>query len=244
MLLTGFQSFDPDAENKLVSDWTTPDDYQDCVRHSTKQGQNQFLAVRALARFMLQNSLNISSRQIQISRHKSGRPIIAVDGQNSDIEISFSHSRNHVGVAITTLGKIGIDVEFAHKVRDFRNMFGQIYADISDIDEFCDDRETGYQIWTSFESFYKASGRHPSTGFLAQQQNSDADSINLIDGHIVGRTHHEKIFKSFTLLCDILAKDEPFRSCWPTPIPADYGVELCEVVSPGAYPDSKVTNLL
>jgi phosphopantetheinyl transferase len=230
MLLTGFQSYDPDAENKLVSDWTTPDDQRDCVRYSTKQGQNQFLAVRALARFMLQDSLNISSKQIQISRQNSGRPIIAVDRQSSGIDISFSHSKNHVGVAMTTLGKVGIDIEFAHKARDFRRMFGQIYDDVSDIDEFCDDRETGYQLWTSIESFYKASGRHPSTRFLAQQLNADADSINLIDDHIVGSSHHENFFLSFTLLCEAQTEEVSFKSRWPDPVSADYGVELSEIV--------------
>lgn len=99
---------------------------------------------------------NINIRRTDLQIGKFGRPYII---NSSGIDFNLSHSGNLIILAITSFGKVGIDVERIENIdlSEFKNVMSSdqwtsIYNSINPLARF-------YEFWTIKESSIKCDGR-------------------------------------------------------------------------------------
>lgn len=126
---------------------------QQQVEGFAPQRQQQFLAGRALLRWLCCQQLQVAPEQVEIVRQANGAPQLTVAGQH--YSCSISHKDQAILVAIAAEGALGLDIE---KIQ-LRKRQAQLIAQFAD--GFMhgiqpDDLAGFYQRWTLAEAVTKA----------------------------------------------------------------------------------------
>jgi len=87
-------------------------------------------------------------KKLTLSHQKDGSPYFK---NEENLNISISHSKGIIALLFDKI-KTGVDIEYI-KNRDFKNILKYFKIDTEDIS-----KEEFYQIWTDFETRYKAKG--------------------------------------------------------------------------------------
>jgi|GEM_PF-328417 len=129
------------------------------------RNRHHFIATRALLRHALTRYTRVSPEQLLFSRTLHGKPFIT----NSPIPLFFnlSHSQNVAALAVTSLGDVGVDIEYMRQ-RDYLKIVERFFHK----DEYeqllnCNEAEREqlfHRMWTLKEAFFKATGSGISQG--------------------------------------------------------------------------------
>lgn len=117
----------------------------------------EFVLSRALARVVLGRRLGCAPPEVPISSTVGGRPGLA---GCETMDFNISHSRRHCAVAVTTRGRIGVDVE---EVADYPERLAGRWCSPDETDWLLRlpgrERARGfYKLWTVKEACGKARG--------------------------------------------------------------------------------------
>jgi 4'-phosphopantetheinyl transferase len=91
---------------------TTPEDRRLARRHRRPLRRAQSLVARGLVRSLLHRETGVPPGTWQLLVEPSGRPSAREGATGRRVEISVSHSRAAVAVAVSEHGTVGIDIEF------------------------------------------------------------------------------------------------------------------------------------
>ncbi len=123
--------------------------------------QSRYCAAGLLSVLLTDSFRDISP--LRIVRTETGRPRL---DDLKDVDISISHSGGIVVVALSTVGRIGVDVEKIRPIEtdDFERVFPaslwrQIFPPDRDAGGADRDEQLFFDAWTRFESVLKADGR-------------------------------------------------------------------------------------
>lgn len=100
---------DVSAHHPLLRHYNCPEDRHQAQQYPHPQRRQQFLAGRALLRWLVQHTMT-PPRSLDILKHANGAPYLRCDGNL--LSCSISHSAGAVLVAIGTDGEtVGVDIE-------------------------------------------------------------------------------------------------------------------------------------
>jgi phosphopantetheinyl transferase len=143
--------------DRLIADWATLPDRVDAARYSRALRSRQSLAVRALARRLLEQELGLKRDQWRLEHDETGRPrLCSLSGAAYDI--SFSHSRDLVACGVAERGRIGVDVEFIDPDRPFEELADAYLSPEEAQQVRRDGARAFYAAWTMHEARTKATG--------------------------------------------------------------------------------------
>jgi 4'-phosphopantetheinyl transferase len=154
------------AETDASADWSvlSAEERSRALRLAPSS-QAVFAAARAGLRRELSMALNMPPGAVPIEVDRLGRPRLPV-GLRDDIDFNLSHAATRVAIAVSTGGRVGIDLEKAHEPGDRRiDMDGLIQeamgpkerARLLRLDGV--ERVLGfYECWTRKEALLKAVG--------------------------------------------------------------------------------------
>lgn len=144
----------------------SPEEQQFAKTFRNEKLKTQHLAVRIAVRQILATYLNQATGKINIAKTIHGKPYLLDYPQ---IQFNLSHSAETLLVAISEIGAIGVDIEYAKPSRrDFSGLvtkcfakaeqdYWQGLAESDKLSEF-------YRFWTRKEAFVKAVGHGISMG--------------------------------------------------------------------------------
>lgn len=111
-----------------------------------------------LAKKALKDALNLSKSSFEIKRDAFNRPYIKTD-QRINADFNISHSNEYVVCAVSSNGRIGIDIEERLPI-DIN--IAQEFLSIDELNSLYKDEENSlhlfYKYWTLKEAFFKAVG--------------------------------------------------------------------------------------
>ena len=127
------------------------------ARYDLARSKRQLLLSRAMLRTVL--ARYVEDEVIQISLGAHGRPQLVGE---SDLSFNLSHSRDRVVVAVTRLGVVGVDVEYAARQRRVEKLIARYFSqreqsallalpESSRLPRF-------YALWALKEAYIKARG--------------------------------------------------------------------------------------
>lgn len=136
------------------SDWVllNAEEQAHALRYHQFQDQVRFIKTRASLRRLLAMRLMSSPKTLHIQADNLGKPRLQA---YSNIEFNVSHSGHYALIALSTIGAIGIDIEYMH--RDVTNLEKLVFTSM--------ERAMGYwsssnfiELWVVKESVLKALG--------------------------------------------------------------------------------------
>jgi phosphopantetheinyl transferase len=120
--------------------------------------QRLFVAGRALMRMALCDKLGSEWRDLRLHHDSLGRPLVS----DSDLSVSMSFSADHVCVAFSGDGDIGIDIERCDPIEDLPELMAYVCAEAerSWLNQLplMERLVAFYQLWTLKEAGLKALG--------------------------------------------------------------------------------------
>ncbi|WP_129308642.1 4'-phosphopantetheinyl transferase superfamily protein [Streptomyces sp. L2] len=152
---------DPDLRNLLGGrDWERFSGLTDPTARS------RFAASRLLVRHAVGAALSVDPGSVELSYKPGGRPYIRGCGQ---IELSLSHTRDLIVVALSGRGRIGVDTELSDRRVRYAAVERSLCspaerARLAHLDEAARNREL-LRIWTLKEAYTKALGQGMRLGF-------------------------------------------------------------------------------
>ncbi len=120
------------------------------------------LAARALLSMVLEARHGLSAEMLRFSKDDRGRPILRSDQKTALPNISISHVRNYVAVAVSDEAAIGIDIEDVTRRANWSEIAKRYFApdewqEISSLPRD-EGRWRFFEIWTQKEAIGKVSG--------------------------------------------------------------------------------------
>jgi 4'-phosphopantetheinyl transferase len=144
--------------------WRSMLDVEELVRANQFRfaaDRNTFTAAHALRRTMLSYATGLPTETWRYVEGPFGKPALAVDDVNRDLQFNISHTHGLVACAIAS-DPIGVDVEAADGSVEFDIMIDQVFAP-EEIQVFKSApwerrRCLFFRFWTLKEAFIKATG--------------------------------------------------------------------------------------
>lgn len=114
------------------------------------------LECRAVLRILLSKYLNTPPEKIAILETKSGKPYI----EHNALFFNVSHTDSAFLIAISKMGRIGVDIELLSGNEDLNSLTDYVFSDDEKLMHFDPGDENRYflKIWTLKEAFLKATG--------------------------------------------------------------------------------------
>ena len=156
------------------------------------------------ALLLLQKTLSlaeIDTRKLKIRRDENGRPFFEGD---ETLDFSISHSEGVVAVALSTGGRVGVDVEKVGAVKDIKRLAARFFSDSENerLKKSTQYENEWTEIWTRKEAYIKYSG-------IKTERIADIDTENGRDVRFYSEriaTENEKY--SLTLCVNARVKEE------------------------------------
>lgn len=139
------------SEQSLPLHWLNHTELQWLNGKSAKR-TDSFVWSRALLRQLCCQQFNVTQQQVFISLPAEQRPELRVAGTKYDC--SVSHSKDMVAVVLSSIGAVGLDVEFICPRRD-KQPYATLYPALG---HSCASDEQFYQRWTALEATLKLNG--------------------------------------------------------------------------------------
>lgn len=109
MAIIATYCIDITVQREVLAPFNHAEDIQQAEQYSHMERQHQFLAARALLRWLVQRYVN-SEQPLQILKHPNGAPYLQLGEQRKNC--SISHTDNAVLVGISTGAEVfGLDIE-------------------------------------------------------------------------------------------------------------------------------------
>lgn len=120
-----------------------------------------YLTAHAMKRATLSTYFGVDPAQLKFEYDASGRPFLIETGPSYQLDFSISHAKSVAVVAITALGRIGVDVESIRNVPE-PGVFEHLFAppEITELNRLSgrDYDAVAILFWTAREAFSKAVG--------------------------------------------------------------------------------------
>ncbi|MBN2499156.1 MAG: 4'-phosphopantetheinyl transferase superfamily protein [Anaerolineales bacterium] len=125
--------------------------------------QRRFVFRRAALRKLLGHYLNVAPEQVKLELSEYGKPTLAAQYQESQIQFNISTSEDLALIGITKGRKLGVDIEYHKRHADYEKIAQRFFSPaevIAFLDLPQDQRLQGfYNCWTRKEAFIKAIGQ-------------------------------------------------------------------------------------
>lgn len=120
--------------------------------------RNRFVTTRGKLRILLSHYLDIEPKSIKIRERRYGKLFV----EESDFFFNLSHSNEVAIIAFTSVGEIGIDIEWTKRKVEVENIARRFFS-MSEYQQLTalpksQREEAFYRIWTRKEAFIKAVG--------------------------------------------------------------------------------------
>lgn len=139
--------------------------------------RRRFLAAAALLRRVITREVGVPPHEVQIDRsclscgEPHGRPRVP----GADLHVSVTHTADRVGVALTRVAPVGLDVEWVGG-RILRHVTEHVLA----ADEHAADVAEFYRYWTRKEAVVKATGDGIGVGLTGVRVSAPHDPARLL----------------------------------------------------------------
>ncbi len=106
-----FCAYSLDLAAVIDGGWNLPSEFEQARQYAEIARQQQFLAGRALIRWLLCTQINPSlhPNDISVQRHANGAPLLWVAGQQW--QCSISHTKGAALIAVSAQHDMGVDIE-------------------------------------------------------------------------------------------------------------------------------------
>jgi 4'-phosphopantetheinyl transferase len=120
-----------DADADVPGDWLADlcaEEIAYCRRLRRAADRLSYAAAHALLRRALGQGLGVAPATLQFARDARGRPRLAAPAERT-VDFNLSHTDGLVAVAISRVGRVGVDVECVEHIGGDRAALGALYAD-------------------------------------------------------------------------------------------------------------------
>ncbi|NTU44043.1 MAG: 4'-phosphopantetheinyl transferase superfamily protein [Chlorobiaceae bacterium] len=145
-----------------------------------------YVAAHALLRLVIANRIGLAPSALIISRDRFGRPFLDMD-ECRGIDVSLSHTKGMVAVALSNAGRVGVDVESVDHERVPRSdlaAYGLSAEEIGRLELMgvAERSEAFIELWTAREAVAKADGRGLSLPFSSIRIDLSSSVASTFDG--------------------------------------------------------------
>lgn len=178
----------PDTEESIAAcaALLSPDERLAAETFKNAALQRRFVLVRGMVRQVLasylletQNcaSLQTIARELQFGRGDAGKPFLL--GLAEPLFFNLSHTGNHLLIAVSSTGEVGVDIEQHQQRRSFIPLAERCFS-ANELNYWqalpkAQQLPAFYRLWTAKEAFVKATGRGIALGL--QQCEVDCQSF-------------------------------------------------------------------
>jgi 4'-phosphopantetheinyl transferase len=160
-LATGDQSSLEKGLIRLASNVLSMDEISRAQRFQFESDRNRFILAHALCRIMLSYQGDHEPSQWEFDREIHGRPYVT----NSQLALDFnlSHTSGMVGCAISTMGRVGFDLEDCRRSVDYARLAEKKFSitESKDVLSLTGQAQSDqfFRYWTLKESYIKLTGK-------------------------------------------------------------------------------------
>jgi len=146
---------------RLASNVLSKDEFMRAERFQFESDRNRFILAHALCRVMLSSQGEHEPSRWEFDREANGRPYVT----NSQLPLDFnlSHTSGMVGCAISTLGRVGFDLENLCRSVDYTRLAEKKFAASESKDVLSltgqEQSKQFFRYWTLKESYIKLTGK-------------------------------------------------------------------------------------
>jgi 4'-phosphopantetheinyl transferase len=138
------------------------DEQKRAERYKFEKHRNYFIVARSTLRKILSSYLNIEPERLEFNYSDRGKPILASDRQNENLQFNLSHSQELALYSFTKNQKIGIDLEYCRPMPDAESIAQRFFSTneykwISSLSGNAQ-QEAFFRCWTAKEAYLKATG--------------------------------------------------------------------------------------
>ena len=145
-----------------LSGLLSPDERTRAARFKFDDDRRRFTVSRARLRQLLAQYLGTTPEQVKFVYGTNGKPALAPEFKEHDIQFNLSHSRKIVALAFTKARPVGIDVEFIRRDVDVEKLANRFFsaheqrelAKLSGTEV----HDGFFNCWTRKEAYIKALG--------------------------------------------------------------------------------------
>lgn len=129
------------------------------LRFYFDKDKKSFTIARAYLKILISKYLKINNKDIHFSYNKYGKSYL----KDSNLYFNISHSKDFAVYAFSTLGEVGIDIEFMREKVDFKNIIHRYFSkseiiDFNNVPEH-QQKEAFFNGWSRKEAYIKAKGK-------------------------------------------------------------------------------------
>lgn len=149
---------DLDGGRELLS----PDERERAARFHFEQHRRRYLIAHIAMHRILSRYLQIDPAQLSFDLGSTGKPKLPAALGSSGIEFNLSHSNEMALLAVTRIGEVGVDIEFAKPDFKFAEIAERFFtareaAALRGLPSELQ-RQAFFKCWTCKEAFLKAKG--------------------------------------------------------------------------------------
>jgi 4'-phosphopantetheinyl transferase len=141
---------------------SSPEELARALRFHFEKDRISYLIAHGLARLALAKVANCAAGDIEFATEPNRRPYLAGPSHIATLSFNLSHTKGCVGVAISSSGPVGFDVEYVDRDTNISEMAREVFMEREinalhtlDIEER---RHRFFQLWTLKEAYLKVLG--------------------------------------------------------------------------------------
>jgi 4'-phosphopantetheinyl transferase len=139
----------------------SPDETARAARFVFERHRRRFVAGRSALRRVLEGATGRGAKSLMFAYGPAGKPSLA-GGGDPDLQFNLSHSEQWAVVAVSRVGRVGVDIEQRRPLADVLRLAGTAFSD-REIDELrclpaSRQEDAFFTGWTRKEAYIKAGG--------------------------------------------------------------------------------------
>ena len=140
----------------------TPDETERAHKFKFERHRNRFIAGRGALRGILGPYLRANPADLRFIFSANGKPALAETFAGAGIHFNLAHTEDLALVAVTRVGRIGVDVEGVRPVKDVDDLVARFFSERENeaFQKVSDDQKPAafFNLWTRKEALLKATG--------------------------------------------------------------------------------------
>ena len=166
--------------------------YLDSVSERKNDGSKKESLAALLLLAEVFKEMGIDASAISIIKDANGRPFLK---GNKEIDLSLSHSDRFVACAVSTVGRVGVDIEKVPDNDRYERIGGRFLSDAER--GIAKNAEDFARVWTRKEAYYKFIGK----GSLAEVDSERAEEGNVESYAVEGEYFISVCFEKSENIC-------------------------------------------